>query len=686
MKATTWIAGLNPEQAQAVQHVEGPLLILAGAGSGKTTVLISRCGYLIEEYQIPASMIQVLTFTNKAAKELKHRVSQRLGPRAKSLQASTFHSFGLQFLRRYHSYFDYPAHFGIIDQSDAFGIMRELAKQVNISTKDKFDFEKIYELVLDFRVYGRPKRVATDEYLTLSEWMYPKYLKALKHLGVVDFEDLILKPTELLKNHSDLKQKVFEQTQFWMVDEFQDTNDVQMQLLHQLVNPQSNNLAVVGDDDQAIYGFRGAMVKHILSFPKEFSPCKTIRLERNYRSTSAILALANQVIGQNTERHRKILVPSREFERIQIPELFVLADEVHEAEFVVSELIRLNQSGVTWKEIAILYRSNSQGQHFETELKSAQVPYRVTGGISLFDRKEIKDVVAYLRLMFRYHELSMRRIINMPPRGIGETSLDHLLKYMEDHTVNFLEALKHWQLAGVDSKIGLAIESFKQLYAELPQLLVTMEQSGQCSSVLWEYFNKIGYIDYLVQVKIKTDKETISFEKRLTPIRIFLESLDRYIQKQKSEGEAFDFKKAILDYLDLFELRTDQEDKAFNEVQLMTLHASKGLEFDAVFLPGIEEDIIPHKILGLEIDEERRLFYVGMTRARQYLILTRAEQRKRYGALRAVAPSRFLNEIDESILKTYSQGVRPLAKSQIETTVQDFLKGLSQKVQQGKKV
>lgn len=683
---STWIAGLNPEQAEAVQHVAGPLLILAGAGSGKTTVLISRCGYLIEEHQVPASQIQVLTFTNKAARELKHRVAQRLGPRAKGLQASTFHSFGLHFLRRYHSYFDYPANFGIIDQSDALGVMRELAKQVNISTKDKFDFEKIYELVLDYRVFGRPKRVATDEYLTLAEWMFPKYLKALKHLGVVDFEDLILKPTELLKNNLELKQKNFEQTQFWMVDEFQDTNDVQMHLLHQLVNPQHNNLAVVGDDDQAIYGFRGAMVKHILSFPKEFSPCKTIRLERNYRSTSAILALANQVIGQNTERHRKILKPSRDFDRVIVPELFVLADENHEAEFVVSEIFRLRQEGLAWNEISILYRSNSQGQHFETELKAAQIPYRVTGGISLFDRKEIKDVVAYLRLMFRYHELSMRRIINMPPRGIGETSLDHLLLFMEAHSVNFLEALKNWQSAGVDSKIGLCIESFMQLYAELPQLVEKMQEAGQCSSVMWEYLRKIGYVDYLVQVKIKNDKESISFEKRLTPIRIFLESLDRYVQKQKVESELFEFKSAVLDYLDLFELRTDQDDKAAAEVQLMTLHASKGLEFDAVFLPGIEEDILPHKILGLEVDEERRLFYVGITRARKNLVLTRSEQRKRYGALRAVAPSRFLNDITESTLKSYSQGVRPIEKSQIETTVQDFLKGLGQKVQQGKKL
>lgn len=683
---STWIAGLNPEQAEAVQHVTGPLLILAGAGSGKTTVLISRCGYLIEEHQIPASQIQVLTFTNKAARELKHRVAERLGPRAKALQASTFHSFGLHFLRKYHSYFEYPAHFGIIDQTDALGVMRELAKQVNISSKDKFDFEKIYELVLDYRVFGRPKHVATEEYLTLAEWMFPKYLKALKHLGVVDFEDLILKPTELLRKYSDLKQKTFEQTQFWMVDEFQDTNDVQMQLLHQLVDPTANNLAVVGDDDQAIYGFRGAMVKHILNFPKEFSPCKTIRLERNYRSTSAILALANQVIGQNTERHNKVLKPSREFDQVIIPEIFVLADENQEAEFVVSELQRLKQSNFSWNEMAILYRSNSQGQHFETELKAAQVPYRVSGGISLFDRKEIKDVVAYLRLMFRYHELSLRRIINMPPRGIGETSLDHLLVYMDQQSTNFIEALKNWQAAGVDAKVGLCIESFIQLYAELPNLVEKMAEVGQCSTVLWDYLKKIGYIDYLVSVKIKDDKESVSFEKRLTPIRIFLDSLDRYVQKQKVESDNFSLKSAVMDYLDLFELRTEQDDKASTEVQLMTLHASKGLEFDAVFLPGIEEDILPHKILGLEIDEERRLFYVGITRARKSLILTRTEQRKRYGALRGVAPSRFLNEIPNDTLKNYSQGVRPIEKSQIETTVQDFLKGLGQKVQQSKKI
>jgi len=679
-----WLAGLNPEQKQAVLHINGPLLILAGAGSGKTTVLISRSGYLIENHFCKPSEIQVLTFTNKAARELVHRVSSRLGARAKGLNASTFHSFGLKFLRRYHKYFEYPDNFGIIDQNDAFGILRELAKQLSFPGKDKFDFEQVYKLVLEYRIFGRVTSVVTDEYASLAEWIYPKYIKALKHLGVVDFEDLILKPIQILQQFPEVRSQVYESTRFWMVDEFQDTNDLQMKLLHHLVDPSQQNITVVGDDDQAIYGFRGAMVKHILSFPKEFSGCQVIRLERNYRSTPAILDLANYVISQNTERHSKILKSETKCAENLVPEIFVLEDEQSEAEFVVKELNALHKNGVSLNQIAILYRANSQSQLLEAELRQSQIAYKVSGGISLFDRKEIKDMACYLKLMIKYHELSLRRIVNMPPRGIGEMSLDRILAYTEAHSVSFLDGLRAWRKTDIDSRVGLSIDSFLSLYDSLSSILDqwdTQDLNTNYSDLFFSFFKKIGFIDHILNFKIQDNSEDVSFEKRLTPIRIFLDSVDRYIKKQKAQDSACSLKKILQDYLELFELKDDGSDVQgpSQAIQLMTLHASKGLEFDCVFLIGVEEEILPHKVLGLDINEERRLFYVGITRAKKRLFLTRVITRKKYGQQRPVAPSRFIEGLPESLVKFYHHGVRPIDPKKLDSTISEFMKQLEQK-------
>jgi DNA helicase-2/ATP-dependent DNA helicase PcrA len=686
---STWLAGLNPEQQQAVKHGDGPLLILAGAGSGKTTVLISRSGYLIENQFCKPYQIQVLTFTNKAATELMHRVSTRLGSQARGLRASTFHSFGLKFLRRYHKYFDYPDNFGIIDQNDAFGILRELAKSLSIPGKGKFDFEQVYKLVLEYRILGRVTSAATDEYLSLSEWIYPKYVKALKHLGVVDFEDLILKPIEILKTFPEVKKEIYQSTQFWMVDEFQDTNDLQMKLLHELVNPDSQNIAVVGDDDQAIYGFRGAMVKHILNFPKEFPGCRVIRLERNYRSTPAILNLANFVISHNNERHSKVLKPESHYAENLEPEIFVLEDELREAEFVVKEIREIQKRGTPLNEIAVLYRANSQSQFVEAELRQLQIPYKIFGGISLFDRKEIKDMAAYLRLMVKYHELSLRRVINMPPRGIGETSLDKILSFVELRNSTFLEGLRQWQEADVDSRVGIAIESFLALYDSLSNTLEEWSRlsvTPSYSDLFYDFFKKIGFIEHILNVKIQDDLQEGTFEKRLTPVRIFLDSLDRYIQKQKAQDASLSLKEIMKSYLDVFELKDEgSENSNLNsEVQMMTLHASKGLEFNCVFLLGVEEDILPHKVLGLDINEERRLFYVGITRAKKRLYLTRAQSRRRYGQKRPVAPSRFIGELPETLVKIYDQGVRPIESGKLHATIASFMKDLENKANNNK--
>jgi len=681
---SVWLANLNPEQREAVQHGEGPLLILAGAGSGKTTVLISRAGYLIEKDFCKSSEIQVLTFTNKAARELMHRVSNRLGSRSKGLKATTFHSFGLKFLRRYHKYFEYPDNFGVVDQNDAFGILRELAKQLSVPVKDKFDFEEIYNLVLEYRIFGKVRTAASDEYLSLAEWIFPKYKKALKHLGVVDFEDLILKPIEILKAFPEVKAQVHQATRFWMVDEFQDTNDLQMKLLHELVDPNSQNIAVVGDDDQAIYGFRGALVRHILNFPKEFSGAKVIRLERNYRSTPAILDLANSVIAHNRDRHSKVLRPEARYLENVTPEIFIQEDELREAEFVLKEIKELQKGGAALNNIAILYRANSQSQLIESELRQSQIPYKISGGISLFDRKEIKDIASYLKLMVKYHELSLRRVVNMPPRGIGESSLDKIVSFIEKQSGTFLEGLRQWQIADVESRVGLSIESFLALYDSLTNTLEEWENlpiESSYSDQVFAFLKKIGFVDHVLNVKNQVDSPDVTFERRLTPIRIFLDSLERFIKKLKREEPELALKEIIKAYLEGFELKDEGSDGVGQtpEVQLMTLHSSKGLEFDCVFLIGVEEDILPHKVLGLDIDEERRLFYVGITRAKKRLYLSRAMSRKRYGQQKLVAASRFIQELPETLLKSYHQGVRPIDPKQLNTAIASFMKELEDK-------
>ncbi len=679
-----WLNSLNPEQAKAASHVHGPLLILAGAGSGKTTVLVSRAGYLIEQKFAQPHQLAVLTFTNKAALELKHRVASKLGGgQAKQIQASTSHSFGLKFLRKYHKAFGYPEHFGVVDQSDSIGILRDISKNLSHSSKDKFDFEEVFHLINDLRVYGQLKRASTDEYIEMAHWMLPKYIKALSHLGVVDFEDLILRPTQVLKNNPDIKNRLFEQIQFWMVDEFQDTNDVQMMLLEQLVNPVNQNIAVVGDDDQSIYGFRGAKVKHILDFPKKYNNCHVVRLERNYRSTPAIIELANNVIKDNKDRHAKVLkAENTSYENI-IPELFVLEDENKEAEFVLSEIQNLLKSNKAKEsEIAILYRANSQANLIETELRGAQIAYKVTGGISLFDRKEIKDAASYLRLMVGYHELSLRRIVNVPHRGIGELSLDKIINWseQENQEINFLEGLRQWSLAGVDPKVGLAIEEFLKTYDYLKQDLKDIFLSGSIADNLFQFFKKIGYIEYLLSAKVKDSNQELSFEKRLTPLRIFCDSFARHVVKMQNQDPDLPPSLILRTYLEYFELKDNSSDESENKVQLMTFHASKGLEYNYVFLLGVEEDLLPHKILGEDINEERRLFYVGLTRAKMHLVMTRCEQRKRHGQLKKVIATRFLNSISGDHLKTYLQGVRPFQKNQIQGQLTDFLKELEKKV------
>ncbi len=664
-----WTQGLNPEQREAVLHTRGPLLILAGAGSGKTTVLINRTGHILQTEKIRSSEMCVLTFTTKAARELKHRVSSRIGGHASDLWTGTFHSFGLRILRKYHELAGLPSGFGVIDQSDSTDIVRELMSNIKNSAKEGFKHEKILSLINEWRASGRRKaQNPSDEYEVMAEIVLPKYLKRLETLGVADFEALLLKPIELFKNEPRVLESVRAQYKHVMVDEFQDTNVPQFQLVRALVD-EHRNIAVVGDDDQSIYGWRGACVANILDFPKHFDGCRVIRLERNYRSTPAILQIANEVIAKNTTRHGKILRSAPNASLGDKPELFVYDNDDIEAEEAVSHIRYFQDKGYSLGDIAILYRSNGQGGMIEAQLRKAQIDYDITGGTGFFDRKETKDALAYLRCALSPNEVAFRRIVNAPTRGIGETTVERLDQHAKAMGFKFHIAARNWKMAGVQDKIGESIDGLYRLLDRLPAAILGGDPSRTVGDKFVSLLREIGYREHLAQ----TSKDGFALDKRWMVLEIFGRVMDSFVARGGRD------EKTLHEFIDAMELRDtneDEENSRKKKVQLLTLHACKGLEFPVVIFIGCEEDLIPHRTLGSDVSEERRLFYVGVTRAKERLILTRAKSRKRYGKFAPVAPSRFLLEIPQQMLSSFETGFRPVGESERKNMMADLFKKL----------
>lgn len=665
-----WYKGLNPEQCSAVAHNYGPLLILAGAGSGKTTVLVSRTGRLIEENISSAAQICVLTFTNKAAKELKHRVQLKIGPKAKGLWAGTFHSFGLQLLRKNYKRIGLSASFGVLDQNDTSSLIKELLKEVKNSTKEKFDADKLANLINLIRAGKKPPVGILEEYHELAEVLAPKYEKKLKSLGVTDFEGLLLEPLRLFKNHPEVLDGVQKHFSQIMVDEFQDTNLEQMKLINAL-SDSHKNLTVVGDDDQSIYGWRGAEISNILNFPHNFDQCAVVKLERNYRSVSTILDLGNEVISKNAKRHGKILKSTKTDDNNLKPEVFILENEDEESDFVVREIQNFRAQNFQFSDIAILYRSNTQGGFIESAFRRAQIPYAISGGISIFDRKEAKDWLAYLKQAIWPDEVSLRRIINTPPRGIGETTLDKLTEYAEKHECDFQTACQKWEDAGLSAKTGEAIDELLKWLWVFPQRLLEDETAGKTISERFIFLvRECGYRDYLSQQA----PEGNVFEKKWQVVEIVGRIIESFVNKRQPTVPV------LKDFIDAMMLRDDtNEDTEKNQVQLMTIHASKGLEFPIILLVGIEEDLLPHKRLGGDIDEERRLFYVGITRAQKNLVMTYCRQRKKMGQIKPVFASRFLSDCSKNLYDLYEHGARPVFGEARDSLVTNFLKKLGDK-------
>lgn len=666
-----WYEGLNEEQQLAVAHNFGPMLILAGAGSGKTTTLVARTGRLIAERVANPENMCVLTFTNKAARELKHRVDLKLSKSipqgSKKLWTGTFHSFGVRTLKTYYKQANLPKHFGIMDQQDASGVVREILKDYNLYKKDKFDTDMLIAQMSRWREVSQKNSKTDLEYDVTTEWLLPKYQRKKELLGVVDFDDLILKVIDIFKENPDVLAKEQDHWQQLMVDEFQDTNIGQMKLV-ELLSGKNKNISVVGDDDQSIYGWRGAQIQNILDFPKKHKDCLVVRLEKNYRSTTHILNLANNVISKNDKRHGKILVnpKNKDVSVGSIPEVFKFDLDMEEIEGVAREIQEFKNKGYKNKEIAILFRANAQGALLESTMREKQIPYKISGGTSFLERKEVKDVHSYLKCAFKPNDVDFRRIFNTPSRGLGETTLEKIVENSRALNSTFYKCAKNWALAGVNPKAGETIDSLYRFLQSLKEQMISNADHTP-GALLLKAMEQIGFRQHLNDIS----KDQLAGQKRWSLVEAYARWMDRYIEKRKRDLSTFD------DFITSLELKDQEDDEAEkDEVQLMTLHACKGLEFPCVILMGLEEDILPHKSLGGDISEERRLFYVGITRAQHHLIMTYSQKRQVNGKWNHRIPSRFLEEANPKYYQRFNNGHRPLQVDQRKKMLSDLMKQL----------
>ena len=632
--------GLNREQQQAVQHTEGPLLILAGAGSGKTKVLTVRIAYLLAQGVNPYEILAI-TFTNKAAKEMKSRVEGLVGDVANRIWLSTFHSFCAKFLRfELDNFLGYNSNFTIYDTSDSQVVIKAALKALNLD--DKYypvgamisaisDAKNKLMFASDFRKQAR------DFYQQKVADVYEYYEKELRKNNALDFDDLLLVAVKLLKSNATVLDKYSKRFRYVMIDEYQDTNHAQY-LLAYLLSSHWKNIAVVGDADQSIYAWRGADIQNILDFEKDYPNCKSIKLEQNYRSTKIILDAANAVIDNNEGRPEKNLWTDKtEGAKIQH---FTAQSEHEEAAFIGDTIVKKHDiHGVPYGDMAILYRTNAQSRVLEEALIKRALPYTMVGGTKFYDRKEIKDVLAYLRVLYNpFDDLSLLRIINVPKRSIGATTVSKLQDYARENGTSLFMTLT--QLHLVDSIKGKTKEKLEEFGILIFTLVAEMDDKSVLD-ILEAILDRTGY---LYQLEESTDPQD---QARAENIGELL-SVAKDFQDTNPTGTVEDFLEqvALVNDVDSFE----QED---SKVTLMTLHAAKGLEFPIVFLGGLEEGLFPHSRTLMnpeEIEEERRLAYVGITRAEQELYISNATTRTVFGRTSSYLPSRFIDEIPAELV------------------------------------
>ena len=651
------LAGLNDKQKEAVLHFEGPLLILAGAGSGKTRVLTHRIAYLIEEHQVPPYHILALTFTNKAANEMRERVNNIIEYGAGSIWVSTFHSTCVRILRRFIDHLDYDNAFTIYDSDDQKSLMKDICKQLNIDTK-KYKERTFLNAISSAKDELKTPEQYADE--VAKEYnkkifgrVYKEYQKRLKQNNALDFDDLIMLTVQLFRQNAEILNHYQERFPFILVDEYQDTNTAQFTLLSLLAS-RYQNLCVVGDDDQSIYRFRGANIHNILNFEKIFPATKVIRLEQNYRSTKNILAAASGVIKHNSMRKEKTLWTTAE---AGAPISYGRYDnEYEEAQGIAADIHRQVKDGMSYSDFAILYRTNAQSRVFEEKLIYEGIPYRIIGAVNFYARKEIKDILCYLKTINNSaDDIAIKRIINIPRRGIGQTTIGRISDYAFSQEMPFYEALRRVDEIPGCTRASAKIHSFVSLIEHF-----RMKLRGEMYSLedmTQELLDVTGYVRELEA------ENTDEANGRIENIESLMNKIVQY-EEDNNGGTLNDLLEDIALVADIDTVSDDAE-----QVLLMTLHSAKGLEFPNVYICGMEETIFPgaSAVFGddpSELEEERRLCYVGITRAMKKLTLTSANQRMRNGEMNFNRPSRFINEIPRHLVKqTYGAVLKPETES-----------------------
>ncbi|MET3575579.1 DNA helicase PcrA [Bhargavaea ullalensis] len=649
--------GMNPEQAKAVRTTEGPLLIMAGAGSGKTRVLTHRIAYLIVEKQVYPSKILAITFTNKAAREMRERIDGLLGPgTGERMWVSTFHSMCVRILRREIDRIGYSKTFSILDGSDQLTVVKNVLKELNLDPKqyeprsllnqisnaknECIDAKSFAESVNPFNPF---EKIVAD--------VYQAYERRLRKNQSLDFDDLIMVTLKLFEQVPEVLEFYQNKFQYIHVDEYQDTNNAQYRLVNMLAG-KFKNLCVVGDSDQSIYRWRGADIQNILSFEKDYPNAEVILLEQNYRSTQRILKAANDVIKNNASRYEKNLrTDNSEGEHIYI---YKASDEKDESQFVVSKILELMKTeNRKLSDFAILYRTNAQSRMMEEYLVKSNLDYTIVGGTKFYDRKEIKDLLAYLRLISNNDDdLSLARVINEPKRSIGATTFEKIASHAIINDMSIFEALKEIDfIQGLQPRAINQAAAFRDLITGFTQ----MQEYLSVTELVGEVLDKSGYRDML------RNEKTIESESRLENIEEFLSVTESF----EKHAEEADGDKSLVAFLTDLALIADidsldkEENTSAEQVVLMTMHSAKGLEFPVVFIIGMEENVFPHsRSIGdeEEMEEERRLAYVGITRAEEKLFLTSAQYRTLYGRTNYNSPSRFISEISDDVTQFVGTG------------------------------
>ena len=634
---------LNDRQKEAVLYNDGPLLIIAGAGAGKTKTLTTKIAFLIEEKNVSPYSILAITFTNKAAKEMKDRIHMQIGDLAKKLQVSTFHSFGLKLLRENYETLGYDKNFVIMDSDDSLTVVKKIIKDMGYDPKiynPRAIRNKISSCKNEMMSPEAYERLAVSDYEKVVKEVYEKYNVKLQKNNSVDFDDLLLLPIELFKKHPDVLKRYQDLYKYILIDEYQDTNEAQY-ILTKLLSEKNRLITCVGDDSQSIYSFRGANYKNILNFEKDYKDAKTILLEENYRSTSNILDAANQVIKNNKMRKDKNLWTSRGIgEKIKYYRAY---NERDEAQYVIRKIKELTNRNVEYKDIAVLYRTNAQSRVLEEEMLKENMPYRVVGSFYFYSRKEIKDLIAYLRLIHNYKDnVSLLRVINTPKRGIGLKTIENLTRKADEAGISIYEAIT----SGKELQFKELIERLKKVSEDL-NLTVLIDKVLDATGIKQEL----------------ESEGTLESEVRLENLEEF-KSITKSFEEREGLISLEEFLLEISLISDVEEYKDDP-----NRISLMTVHSVKGLEFNHVFVVGMEEGIFPHVnslMENSEIEEERRLCYVAITRAKDDLHLINARRRTLYGNEQINPVSRFIGEINSDLLETNAKDEIPKKEEKIE--------------------